>query len=197
MKQSIRGNIFETNSSSSHAYYYNYYYQTQTGWTGNTAQKLVTKPIDGNINFYNRRHVRIWKKIADQSLPILVTNSSTSTINVEVGKIFIIELSNLPTTTTISTNTIDPTQSTSSDAESLGYNSSDFKSNYYYQWQYSTDSVIWYDIIGAVDPKYAVSYNPANSSLNTIYHFRCVIYSLSDVSQAVVSSITSIKFVLS
>lgn len=191
--ENLRISIFETNSSSSHSYYYTNSYQTQTTYTGNTTSKTVIKPVEGKINYYNRRHVRIWKKITDAKLPILVTNQTKTITPVVVGKIHTIELTNLPATTSVGGTSVDLTNSSySSDPYSQQLNSM-----YYFQWQYSTNNEKWYDLIGAVDPQYSVAYNQQNSSLNTPYYFRCLIYSNSDVTQAVVSDTYAIKFVLS
>lgn len=192
--KNLRTSIFETNSSSSHAYYYTNNYQTQTTYTGNTTSKTVIKPVEGKINYYNRRHVRIWKKITDAKLPILVTNQTKTITPVVVGKIHTIELTNLPATTSVGGTSVDLTEDNtpySSDPYSQQLNSM-----YYFQWQYSTNNEKWYDLIGAVDPQYSVAYNQQNSSLNTPYYFRCLIYSNSDVTQAVVSDTYAIKFVL-
>lgn len=193
--KNLRTSIFETNSSSSHSYFYTNTYQTQTTYTGNTTAKTVIKPVEGKINYYNRRHVRIWKKITDAKLPILVTNQTQTITDVVVGKIHTIKLTNLPATTSVGGTSVDLTEDNtpySSDPYSQQLNSM-----YYFQWQYSTNNENWYDLIGAVDPQYSVAYNQQNSSLNTPYYFRCLIYSNSDVTQAVVSDTYAIKFVLS
>lgn len=192
MKNS-RISIFETNSSSSHSYYYTNSYQTQTTYTGNTTSKTVIKPVEGKINYYNRRHVRIWKKITDSKLPILVTNQTKTITDVVVGNVHTIKLINLPATTSVGGETVDLTES----PDSPDPYSTQLNSMYYFQWQYSTNNEKWYDLIGAVDPQYSVAYNQQNSSLNTPYYFRCLIYSNSDVTQAVVSDTYAIQFVLS
>ena len=192
--ENLRTSIFETNSSSSHSYYYTNSYQTQTTYTGNTTSKTVIKPVEGKINYYNRRHVRIWKKITDAKLPILVTNQTKTITDVVVGNIHTIKLTNLPATTSTTGETIDLTKADITDSSDP--NSPQLNSMYYFQWQYSVNKEKWYDLIGAVDPQYSVAYNQQNSSLNTPYYFRCLIYSNSDVTQAVVSDTYAIKFVL-
>lgn len=213
----IRRHIFETNSSHGHSWHTNgvAYANTAPGegsWTGlwqvpttyasqneivynlkmddNNRNNFIS--ITSNLDGTELIPVYIWKKTEDPEYPSSVQNSI---IEVSLGEDQTYTMSVISDgETNPTTNIVGSTQSLKTGFSLPPYTDTAFKYAYMFQWQMSTDNYNWYDIIGANNSTYAVSYNPNIDNTNVTYYFRCLIYTPYNKDRMSLTSVVAIKF---
>lgn len=213
----IRRHIFETNSSHGHSWWTNGVAYANTapgeGW-GTGLWKVHTNYASQNDIVYNLKMddnnrnnfisitsnldgtelipVYIWKKTADPANPSLVQNSIIE-VNLDEDQTYTMSvISDGETNPT--TNIVGSTQSLKTGFSLPPYTDTAFEDAYMFQWQMSTDNSNWYDIIGANNSTYAVSYNPNIENIGVTYYFRCLIYTPYNKDRMSLTSVVAIKF---
>ena len=212
----IRRHIFETNSSHGHSWHTDgvAYADTAPGeggwtphWKVNTNYKwqneiVYNLKIDNRDNFVSITSnldgtklipVYIWKKTEDPVSPSSVQNSIIEVKYLDKDQTYTMSvISDGETNPT--TNIVSSTQSLKTGFSLPPYTDTVFENKYMFQWQMSTNNSNWYDIIGANNSTYAVSYNPNINNTDVTYYFRCLIYSPYNKDMMSLTSVVAIKF---
>jgi len=211
----IRRHIFETNSSHGHSWHTDgvAYAATAPGEGGGTSYwKVSTNYASQNNIVYNLKinerdnfinitsnfdgtkltPVYIWKKTADPISPSSIQNSVIEVTYIDKDQTYIMSVVS-DGAANPTTNIIGSTQSLTAGFSLPPYTNPVFENSYMFQWQMSTDNSNWYDIIGANNSTYAVSYNSNNSS-DVTYYFKCLIYGPYNKDSMSVTSVVAIKF---
>ena len=212
----IRRHIFETNSSHGHSWHTDgvAYADTAPGeggwtphWKVNTNYKwqneiVYNLKIDNRDNFVSITSnldgtklipVYIWKKTEDPVSPSSVQNSIIEVKYLDKDQTYTMSvISDGETNPT--TNIVSNTQSLKTGFSLPPYTDTVFENKYMFQWQMSTNNSNWYDIIGANNSTYAVSYNPNINNTDVTYYFRCLIYSPYNKDMMSLTSVVAIKF---
>lgn len=212
----IRRHIFETNSSHGHSWHTDgvAYAATAPGegggtsyWKANTNYDwqnniVYNLKIDNRDNFVSITSnldgtklipVYIWKKTEDPVSPSSVQNSIIEVKYLDKDQTYTMSvISDGETNPT--TNIVSSTQSLKTGFSLPPYTDTVFENKYMFQWQMSTNNSNWYDIIGANNSTYAVSYNPNINNTDVTYYFRCLIYSPYNKDMMSLTSVVAIKF---
>ena len=212
----IRRHIFETNSSHGHSWHTDGVAYAATapgegGWTSylkantNYAWQndiVYNLKIDNRDNFVSITSnldgtklipVYIWKKTEDPVSPSSVQNSIIEVKYLNKDQTYTMSvISDGETNPT--TNIVSSTQSLKTGFSLPPYTDTVFENKYMFQWQMSTNNSNWYDIIGANNSTYAVSYNPNINNTDVTYYFRCLIYSPYNKDMMSLTSVVAIKF---
>ena len=212
----IRRHIFETNSSHGHSWHtdgvayaatapgeggWTSYLKANTNydWQNNIVYNLK---IDNRDNFVSITSnldgtklipVYIWKKTEDPVSPSSVQNSIIEVKYLDKDQTYTMSvISDGETNPT--TNIVSSTQSLKTGFSLPPYTDTVFENKYMFQWQMSTNNSNWYDIIGANNSTYAVSYNPNINNTDVTYYFRCLIYSPYNKDMMSLTRVVAIKF---
>lgn len=212
----IRRHIFETNSSHGHSWHTDgvAYADTAPGeggwtsyWKANTNYAwqndiVYNLKIDNRDNFVSITSnlddtklipVYIWKKTEDPVSPSSVQNSVIEVKYLDKDQTYIMSVVS-DGAANPTTNIIGSTQSLTAGFSLPPYTDTVFENSYMFQWQMSTNNSNWYDIIGANNSTYAVSYNPNINNTDVTYYFRCLIYSPYNKDMMSLTSVVAIKF---
>ncbi len=212
----IRRHIFETNSSHGHSWHTDgvAYAATAPGegsgtsylkantnyeWQNNIVYNLKIDnrdkfvSITSNLDGTKLIPVYIWKKTEDPVSPSSVQNSIIEVKYLNKDQTYTMSvISDGETNPT--TNIVSSTQSLKTGFSLPPYTDTVFENKYMFQWQMSTNNSNWYDIIGANNSTYAVSYNPNINNTDVTYYFRCLIYSPYNKDMMSLTSVVAIKF---
>lgn len=149
--------------------------------TDNRSAFINGIELDTDLDESNLIPVYIWKKTAD---PVSIVTVSGSTVEIEVPYDETYTMSAISNGITenkensesqLTVNVIGSKQKLT--GFSLpAYTDEVFQNHYMFQWQISTDNFTWYDIIGANNSTYAISYNPNIGTIDVTYYFQCLIY---------------------
>lgn len=189
----IRRHIFETNSSHGHSWYTNGVAYAESASGENTMYKdqksisynlQINEKINGNDNFITITSnlgdtglmpVYIWKKTAD---PASLATTSGSIVSIELQPEETYTMSAIPYGVSEGNTNVNVIGSKQNIHGFLlpPYTDTEFENSYMFQWTMSTDNVNWYDIIGANNSTYAVTYNSNNNNTDVTYYFKCLIY---------------------
>jgi hypothetical protein len=142
---------------------------------------------DTPLNGVALKPVKIWRKVKDAE--ISVEKSTTTTITLYTDQTYTMTI----LTNGTSTNIIGTTQTISPGFMLPPYTDQVLENSYYFQWQMSTDDTGWYDIIGANNSSYQITYG-SNTVLNQIYYFRCLFYKPSNKNSYGITSVIPIIF---
>ena len=121
----------------------------------------MTKKISITSNFDGTElmPVYIWKKTEDPISPSSIQNSVIEVTYIDKDQTYIMSVVS-DGAANPTTNIIGSTQSLKTGFSLPPYTDTVFENSYMFQWQMSTNNSNWYDIIGANNSTYAVSYNP-------------------------------------
>ena len=212
----IRRHIFETNSSHGHSWHTdgvayadtapgegsktqlwwvdtNYASQNDIPYNLKINDKENFISITSNFDGTELMPVYIWKKTEDPISPSSIQNSVIEVTYIDKDQTYIMSVVS-DGAANPTTNIIGSTQSLKTGFSLPPYTDTVFENSYMFQWQMSTNNSNWYDIIGANNSTYAVSYNPNINNTDVTYYFRCLIYSPYNKDMMSLTSVVAIKF---